>query len=174
MSPPRPPPHRCCRHCFPGGVSTAFLFDFMHSNLSLLCGFCTWQRGKQPDPGTPLPRLPLQDLRSPGLPLLQRSVRHQTRRLPGETPSTLSYSLKNTAQFDGILFPCVSCLDHVTVTDEKRSKYRAGNSKKRREAGACRSFWLLKVQLRPMLQPAVGSGDTHSLTAPLTPRWSLK
>lgn len=46
---------------------------------------CTSQWGKQLDSSTSLSWLPLQDLRPTGLPLLQGSVRYQTRRLPGKT-----------------------------------------------------------------------------------------
>lgn len=47
--------------------------------------FSFFQWRKQLDPGSSLPRLPLQDVCSAGLPLFQRPVWHQTRRLPGET-----------------------------------------------------------------------------------------
>lgn len=65
--------------------------------LCLLSGWsCFHQWREQPDTGAPLPRLPLQNLRPAGLPLLPGALRDQTRWLPGRskhctwsTPGTL-------------------------------------------------------------------------------------
>lgn len=59
------------------------IYPFVCLSHLVLVKYYQW--GKQPDSSTSLSWLPLQDVRPAGLPLLQRSVRHQARWLPGKT-----------------------------------------------------------------------------------------
>lgn len=71
-------------------VETMYLmYHIMFSFPVSLAIHCTSQWGKQLDASTPLSWFPLQNLRPAGLPLLQGSVWHQTRWLPGKTAACL-------------------------------------------------------------------------------------